>query len=283
MFNRLHFYRLYFSMLGRLMPAFVIEKAFLVFHTPSEYKRSQVEQTLLQEAEKFNISFEDYDIAGYRWGEASHPKILLVHGWTGVATSMHKVIKKLVSDGYQVISYDAIGHGNSSGGLSTLAQWADCLRFINHSVGEVECIIAHSLGATTTFVASKLGLKTKKIVLIAPFCNPIEIIEKWFGEKLHIPQKVLNKLPHYFWEKQKEGLLKYGKSWSDIFTSSFHVPTLILYDKKDKEVSFDNVSLCCQKWEWAKFVQTEGLGHRRILYDDKVMDEISLFIRSNPR
>ncbi len=283
MLNKLFFYRLYFSLIGRVSPRLVIHKAFLLFHTPSCYERSEIEKALLQKAKKFSISFESYEIAGYRWGEASDPKILLVHGWTGVATSMHNVIEKLVSKGYQVISYDAIGHGDSSGGLSTLSEWADCLRFINHSVGEVECIIAHSLGGTTTFVASKLGLETKKIVLIAPFCNPVEIIEKWFGEKLHIPQNVLDKLPQYFWDKQKDGLSRYGKDWRDIFTSHYQVPTLIVYDKDDKEVSPENVGVCCNQWKWTKFVTTEGLGHRRILYDDSVMDEISSFVLSHPR
>ncbi len=276
--NQISLYRLYFSLLGRLAPKLVIKQAFRIFHTPNCYEKNEAEIDLLSKAEHFSISFEKHTIAGYRWGKDGNPKVLIVHGWTGVATSMHCLINAFVKKEYQVVSYDAIGHGKSSGGLSTLSQWADCLRTINNFEGEVECIIAHSLGATTIFVASKLGLKTKKIVLIAPFCNPIEIIDKWFGKRLNIPAKVLEKLPKYFWDQQKEELLKYGKNWSDIFHSPYRVKTLILHDIHDKEVSKENVNVCCKQWTWAEFIQTQNLGHRRILYDEQTIDKIVRFV-----
>ncbi len=276
--NILSFYRLYFSLIGKLAPTFVTQKAFILFHTPHSYRRSDIENEWLEKAEHFTFTFQTYDIAGYRWGKEGNPKVLIVHGWTGVATSMYRIIDDLVEKGYQVISYDAIGHGKSSGGLSTLSQWADCLRAMNDFVGEVECIVAHSLGGVTTFVASKLGLKTKKIVLIAPFCNPTEIIDKWFGERLNIPSSVLKKLPEYFWDKQKDGLLKYGEDWSDIFDSNYKVPTLIIHDKEDKEVSEKNVATCCERWLWAELVETKGLGHRRILYDKDTVEKIVSFV-----
>jgi len=281
--NQLIFYRLYFSLIGRIAPRSVMQKAFTLFHTPHPYKRSDIEDEWLEKAEHFTFTFEMYDIAGYRWGKEGNPKVLIVHGWTGVATSMYQLVDAFVEEGYQVISYDAIGHGQSSGELSTLSQWADCLRAMNDFVGEVECIVAHSLGGVTTFVVSKLGLKTKKIVLIAPFCNPIEIIDKWFGERLNIPSNVLKKLPEYFWDKQKVGLLKYGEDWSDIFDSTYKVPTLIIHDKEDKEVSEKNVASCCTRWPWAKFVETEGLGHRRILYDKSIAKKMVSFVHHHDK
>jgi len=98
--NRLFFYRLYFSLLGSVAPRFTRLQAFSVFHTPSTYKRTLIEKEYLQKAKTFNISFEEYNIAGYRWGEEKNPKVLIVHGWTGVATSMYRVIGHLVENGY---------------------------------------------------------------------------------------------------------------------------------------------------------------------------------------
>ena len=271
----------YFTIIGKLAPGYAMRKAYTLFHTPMTYQRNEIEKTWLSKARKFSFSFEKYTIAGYRWGKEGNPKILLLHGWTGVATSMYCFIDSLVAQGYEVISYDAIGHGNSSGQLCTLSEWADTLRNLNQYIGKVECIVAHSLAGATVIVASKIGLQTNKIVLIAPFCNPVEIINKWFGERLGIPANVLKKLPEYFWHKQQKGLQKYGKNWHDIFTSDFHVPTLIIHDKKDKEVSIANVNTCAKQWSWATFIETSGLGHRRILYDKTVVYEVTTFIKES--
>ena len=276
--NRLTLYRLFFKLSGRIAPNIAMQKAFDIFHTPHAYQRNDVEILCFKQARRFSFAFEEHTIAGYRWGEQGNPKVLMVHGWTGVATSMYKIIDALVMQGYEVISYDAIGHGESSGNQSVLYEWADCLRAMNAHVGEVQCIIAHSLGGTTTFVASKLGLQTKQIVLLAPFCNPVEIIHEWFGVRMGIPKNVLDRLPAYFWDRQKEGLMKYGEEWEEIFTSDFHVPTLIVYDQEDKEVSFDNVNVCYRCWSWAEFYQTKGLGHRRLLYDTSVVEKIVSFM-----
>ncbi len=276
--NRLAFYRFYFSKVGMIAPHFIMQRAFTLFHTPTPYIRNEIEKKWLLKAKRFHFETNAHRITGYRWGKEGNPKVVVVHGWTGVATSMHCFIERLVEEGFEVISYDAIGHGESSGKISTLSEWADCLRQVNALFGKVEAILAHSLGAATVIVASKLGLKTKKVVLIAPFCNPKEIIDLWFGKRLSIPAKVLDKLPHYFWERQKEGLVKYGDNWREIFDSSFHVPSLIVYDKEDKEVSQDNVAVCCKIWPWAKFTETKGLGHRRILYDKDVVFNAVSFI-----
>ena len=49
-------------------------------------------------------------LAGYRWGKKTAPIILLVHGWTGIATGFVNFIDPLLERGYQVVSYDGIVH-----------------------------------------------------------------------------------------------------------------------------------------------------------------------------
>jgi hypothetical protein len=39
--------------------------------------------------------------------------------------------------------------------------------------------------------------------------------------------------------------------------------------------------LLCQKWTWAELRPTEGLGHRKILDDDAVVEGVVAFIQKD--
>ena len=82
----------------------------------------------------------------------------------------------------------------------------------------------------------------------------------------------------YTWERDKVGFLKYGKDWQNIFVSDFKVPTLIIHDKDDEEISIEDARLLQKSWTWAKLIETNGLGHRRILYDKHVIRKVLDFI-----
>ena len=57
------------------------------------------------------------EIAVYAWGNG--PTILCVHGWGGRATNFAAFIGPMVAAGFRVVAFDAPGHGQSSGTLSS--------------------------------------------------------------------------------------------------------------------------------------------------------------------
>ncbi len=282
MYNTLQliFIRLYFTIIGRLFPSLAVKSAHRFFHYPINTKRRYENEKKLPKAKKFNIPlYKNITLQGYRWGEERYPVILLVHGWSTTSRSMSHFTKALLKHNFQVITYDALRHGQTKGKLSDLANWADSVHAALKHIGNVECIIAHSFGAAAVTVASKLGLQTKKLVLIAPI-HDISSVANSFAQHLHIPLTIVDKMRGYTWNKNQQGFEKYGKDWADIFDSKFHVPTLIFHDIEDREIGIEHSQALCHKWKWATLKTTTKLGHRKILDDKKVIDETLTFIAS---
>ena len=45
-------------------------------------------------------------------------KVLLVHGWGGFGLQFHAIIKKLIKQDVSIVTFDAVGHGESGGEFS---------------------------------------------------------------------------------------------------------------------------------------------------------------------
>jgi len=273
--------RLYFWIVSRIAPKLAVYSAHRLFHYPINSKRKNRNAVPLPAPELFTIAlYEGIELQGYRWGEKEHPKVLLVHGWSTTSQSMTHFTDALLKAHYQVISYDALRHGDSHGSFSDLASWADSVRAVMDEVGEVECIIAHSFGGAAVTVASKLGLETKKLALIAPI-HDIASVANDFAKRLGIPHHIVEAMRTYTWHHNQTHFEKYGKNWQDILNSPFHVPTLIYHDTQDKEIPIFHSEHLCQKWTWAELRPTTGLGHRTILDDNSVVEGVVKFIQAS--
>ena len=271
--------RVYFRFTSTFIPYLAMKSAYRLFHTPIQSKSREIEDKLAENAKQWSIDVDSsITLQAYRWGNINHPLVLIVHGWSSSATSMSPYITMLLKNNFQVISYDAINHGKSIGKISDLSSWAKSVSAVVQSIGKVECIIAHSLGAAAVIMASNVGLNTQKLVLVSAMNDAISITNK-FGHHFSVSLNIIQKMRDYAWKQNEEQLNIYGKDWKDVFVSNFHVPTLIIHDKNDQEVSVEDSKLLLRRWEWATFIETEKLGHRKILYSKKVMNDILDFIR----
>lgn len=271
--------RIYFAVVSRLFPSLAVASAHKLFHRPVNSKRKYNNEKKVQDPEKFIIPLdESTQLQAYRWGKNTEPIVLLVHGWSTTARSMSHFLEILLKNNYQVISYDALRHGDSKGSLSDLAGWANSVQTVMKSIGPVECIVAHSFGGLSVTVASKLGLETKKLILVAPINNIIWVADN-FAKHLGISLNIVKRMREYTWKNNEQNFLKYGKDWEDIVRSDFHVPTLIFHDKQDREIGIEHSKLLCKTWPWATLRPTDGLGHRSILDDKEVAEELLMFIK----
>jgi len=278
---QLKFIRFYFAVTSFLFPSLAVYSAHKLFHYPVNSTRKNHNERTLPKSEHFDIPlYEGITLQGYQWGKKSDPKVLLVHGWSTTSRSMSHFTEALLKANYQVLSYDALRHGNSKGTFSDLSSWADSVQAALKVIGPVECIIAHSFGGAAVTVASKLDLKTEKLVLIAPI-HDISAVADNFAGHLNIPLSIVEQMRTYTWDHHKANFEKYGKNWKDILNSSFHVPTLIYHDSEDKEIPIIHSELLCQKWPWAELRPTHGLGHRTILDDDDIVEGVLTFIQKS--
>lgn len=272
--------RIYFSIISRFFPSLAVISAHKLFHRPVKTKRKNANEKKVPSPQKFIITLdENTQLQAYRWGDPSHPTVLLVHGWSTTARSMSNFIDILLKNNYQVVSYDALRHGNTRGKLSDLAGWADSVQAVIQHIGPVECIVAHSFGGLAVTVASKLGLDTQKLVLVAPIHNIIWVTDH-FAQRLGIPLAIVRKMRDYTWKHNEQNFLKYGTDWEDIVRSKLHIPTLIFHDNQDREIGIEHSKLLCKIRPWATLKPTDGLGHRKILDDEKVAEALLRFIKA---
>ena len=273
--------RCYFLAISSVLPRLATRSAYKLFHKPVPYAIRNSEQKLLEKAQHFNIRLDkDSLLKAYRWGDVDAPAILLVHGWSAHAAVMGLYIRSLVKAGYQVISYDAIGHGKSRGGVSDLANWANSVNVVMSRIGAVECIIAHSMGGGAVVIASNLGLDTKRLVLIAPMNDAIKVTDR-FGHYMGIPHKVREAMRDYTWQQNKKRLTRFGTDWEDVFRSDFQVPTLVIHDQNDRITELSDSKRLVSSWPWARLLVTKGLGHKKILFSRDVFNEVLGFIQKD--
>jgi len=270
--------RLFFTISSQLIPFVAVWAAEKLFTTPFRSTRRDVEKEILESAERFSIPMDkSRQLTGFRWGKKTDPIVLFVHGWTATATCFVNFIDPLLEKGYQVISYDSIAHGETSGVSVSLTEWADTVVATMKEIGKVHCIIGHSLGSGAIVIASSLKLDTDKLVLISPLADITKVTAQ-FAKTLSIPMRIMEKTHQYAWKKYYISASKYGCNWHDVFKSDFNVPTLIIHDVDDKEICISNARQIADQWSWAKLIETKQLGHRRILINPEVVTAALNFV-----
>jgi pimeloyl-ACP methyl ester carboxylesterase len=93
---------------------------------------------------------------------AATKKVLLAHGWSGRGTQMPLLAAALAKNDYQVISFDAPGHGRAAGKMSMMPFFIEAIHHLESTRGPFHAAIGHSLGGMSLLRAAKEGLNLEK-------------------------------------------------------------------------------------------------------------------------
>jgi pimeloyl-ACP methyl ester carboxylesterase len=214
-------------------------------------------------------------LAGMKaWSSGEGPTILLVHGWNGRATQLGSFVSPLVSRGYRVVAFDAIGHGESPGHFLSLPELATGIRDLAEELGNVYGVLAHSLGGAATTLALSQGLRIERAVFISPPSDPREFL-RIFSGALGISDEVRTRVQARL--ERSLGMTMESMQAS-IHAPSMQIPLLVIHDQDDKEVPVQVGRSVAEAWPGAELLITRGLGHQRILRDEAVNDVAVRFI-----
>jgi pimeloyl-ACP methyl ester carboxylesterase len=204
------------------------------------------------------------------WGQG--PAVLLVHGWNGHSAQLQAFVAPLVAAGRRVVAFDQPAHGRSSGSYATLIDMAGAVRAVADAYGPFDAIIAHSLGATASALALSWGLPASRLVLIAPPGN-VPYFARAFAHELGLSEArsegMLVELAKRIGEL---GALELGKLRLGPDTAA-----LVLHDRSDREVPFEHGAELAAAWPGTRFVALDGLGHRKLLSDEGVVQLATSF------
>ena len=101
-----------FSGLQAISPALAAQLAAATMFRTRRKPRADWEQRIAERAEHLTVDGPSGDIAVQRWGQG--PLVLLVHGWNGRGSQLGSFVEPLLEGGFQVVTFDAPGHGASA-------------------------------------------------------------------------------------------------------------------------------------------------------------------------
>jgi len=264
-----------------LSPTISARLAYRLWHTPPRFKTPRSEEQALASAIKEVHAIKQHKIVSYIWGRSkpvAKPTVLLVHGWSGRGTQLAPLIEPLLDAGFRVLSFDAPAHGSSSGKQTNLLEIADVILALQAHYGEFHAAITHSFGGPCTALAVRDGLKLQHLVAICPTATILSGLT-YFTDLLQIPDKTHAKLLSM--TEQAYGEQIWHAFSMKTLVKDINVPGLVIHDKQDTDVPWQDGQLVAQAWAGAEFKITEGLGHRRILRDEKVIKAAVDFISDN--
>jgi len=259
-----------------ISPKLVTAYAAKLFTTPIKHKIPKRESKMDSESIQKTIDIPSIHkkINIYEYGK-SDKKILLVHGWSGRGTQLFKIADTLLENGYSVVSFDAPAHGKSQGKSTIMSEFIESILEIEKQYGPFEIAIGHSLGGMSVLNALKIGLAVKKAVVIGSGDIVQDILDD-FIFKLRLNPEISIRLRDYFEAKYQVKMADFSASKA---AKELEIPVLVIHDKDDPEVPVKAGIHIHEHLKKGTLFLTEGLGHRKLLGNQAVIQKIIEFIQ----
>jgi len=272
----IRYYSIKLSVLERISIKKAAAFAFRLFITPISVKTKHPPQ-IPPGAEPLSFIFENNTINGYRWSSTGKQKVLILHGFSSTMSKFMHYVQPLVDKGMEVLAFDAPAHGKSTGKTVNVLQYRDMIEQVVHLYGPVNVFIAHSFGGLAlSLYAERLTNNAElKIILIAPATETNTAIS-YFSEKLDISQKLQDAMRTHIFERSgiKAEDFSVRRAMKQIQSD-----TLWIHDLNDDVTPWkDAERVKDDGHKNIKFVNTTGLGHRRIYKDETVAKMVIDFI-----
>jgi pimeloyl-ACP methyl ester carboxylesterase len=208
------------------------------------------------------------------------PAVLVIHGWGSRSEHMLTIVARLLEGGYRVVTLDLPGHGTSEGRRLNMMTAVAAVKEAALWLGPFSAVVGHSFGGAVALNAafgSVRGfspLAVDRLVLIsAP--SSIPALFEDFGRFLALGPRTRLVLA-----EQVAAIT--GRKLEDFVGTDqlrqLRMPALIVHAPDDKEVAFSEAEAYAGAGDHVELFRAGGLGHRRILADERVADRIAIFL-----
>jgi pimeloyl-ACP methyl ester carboxylesterase len=269
--------------IGMVSPEKAAAEAFDLFSTPFKSKKISKIPAIFHQSLPVSVEVRGITVRGFQWKSelTQSRKILIVHGFSSYSYKFEQYIVSLKKEGFEVLAFDAPGHGISDGKRINALIYRDTILAIEARFGPLYGIIAHSMGGLAASLAMELMTNTKerKLVLIAPATETKRAIENLFTQ---IPVK----------PAVKQAFDQYVTNLAGKPISYFSVARVVrtldtrvlwIHDETDAICTFEDVApLLSETIPSTEFFITKGLGHNQVYKEASTRDRILAFIQSPP-
>ncbi|MDI1256617.1 MAG: alpha/beta hydrolase [Flavobacterium sp.] len=249
-----------------------------LFTTPIKYKipKREAEMDAKSRQQLVRIAAIDKNVVVYEYGN-SPKKILLSHGWSGRGTQLVKIADALLNEGYSTVSFDAPAHGKSPGKTTLMPEFIATILQLEKDYGPFDAAVGHSLGGMSLLNATRLGLNIDKLVTIGSG-DIIKDIMDDFVQQLELNLELSDLLRIHFEKQSGKTMNSYSAYLS---AKEIDIPVLVIHDNGDDEVPVKCAHHIHENLKKGTLMITNGLGHRKILGSEKVINATVGFITKN--
>jgi pimeloyl-ACP methyl ester carboxylesterase len=267
------------GLLSPIAPSLAARIAVRVFTTPRRHSPPEREQDAETRGERSHIRTAHGELSVIRFGRGRGPRVLAMHGWEGRATQWGPLAELLVRAGFEVVAVDAPGHGHSPGQRAHVAGFAEALLDADEQLGPFAAVVGHSMGAAAVTIALNRGLRAQRAVLISGPAR-LDVILDRFARHLGLSDRA-----KAVFDAQLEVIVgqSAGELGSSELAATLRHPALIIHSRDDREIPFSDAEAIARAWPHGHLLAVDGLGHRRILRSESVLDAVRAAVLHDQR
>jgi len=256
----------------------IVKKAYQAFFSPSQYEVKSTDQAILERGTNYRVPFEGGELAVTTWGSAG-PTVLLMHGWGGSRAQMAGFVDPLLSAGCRVVAYDQPAHGESDGKLTNLLEIAPTMDIIPKQEGNFDVILAHSFGTLiTSYALVKRNFPPPaRLVYFGAFNQLLDSLPR-FQAISGLPDEIIQGFRVMLNENFGAGVLE--EIVHEKLAPQINIPALMFHDTADNVTPVEDSRAIARAWKQARFIETEGLGHRGALQSKEIHEQVLEFLKS---
>lgn len=256
----------------------IIEKVYRTFFSPSQYEAKTNDLAVLERGHNYRIPFAGGELAVTAWGE-SGPTVLLMHGWGGSRAQMTGFVDPLLAAGYRVVAYDQPAHGQSGGKTTNILEISPTMDLITEQEGAFDAIIAHSFGTIITSYAlvERNFPPPSKLVYFGAFNRLMDALPR-FQVIAQLPDELIMGLRDMINEKFGREVL--DAIVNERLVKQIQIPALMFHDQSDNVTPVEDSRAIARAWNSARYVETDGLGHRGALQSKEIHQQVLEFLTS---
>ncbi|UAY50768.1 alpha/beta hydrolase [Ferruginibacter albus] len=251
--------------------------AFQVFCTPSKNALKEV-PAIFTKGEKTSFTLNGTTIRGYKWNAPHQKKILILHGYSSSSFRFHHFVQPFIDKGFEVLAFDAPGHGESDGTTINAVIYREMVKEIMNQYGTIHYFLAHSFGG----LALSLALEqmphdeNTKAVFIAPATEITTAIDDYLKLLGVTNKRVKDEFNNIIF-----GIEGNKTEWYSMRRVMHTIKATILWihDEDDENTPLsDALPIQQDNLPNIKFVITKGLGHRMIYRDEAIKNMVVDFL-----
>jgi len=256
----------------------IVKKAYQAFFSPSQYEVKSADQAILDRGTNYRVAFEGGELVVTTWGSTGS-NILLMHGWGGSRAQMTGFVEPLLSAGYRVVAYDQPAHGESDGKLTNLLEIAPTMDIIIKKEGSFDAILAHSFGTLiTSYALVKRNFPPPaRLVYFGAFNQLLDSLPR-FQAIAGLPDEIMHGFRFMMNENFGKGVLE--EIVHERLAPHINIPALMFHDIADNVTPVEDSRAIARAWKTARFVETDGLGHRGALQSKEIHQQVLEFLKS---